>query len=455
MEKVSEKKFIETRARNLPIYKCLINEDWESAKLATVVVMRQHVTGNITFGFYLVDLLCLGVKDTGFKFNMPQFEVSEMFDSNTGFIKINYDLAHNIVFAALEFADRFEIPPHKDFKLTKFILQEDTDDVPLVDVATGDENGNPHLVVSSNGYENKYFINLEKYAADIYTWSNADEVDEEKEYGDDINDFKEDYENLSSFEIDTITPYDAIFINTDDLLDIEKVNKRGVLETMTLSIEIMRRLLCNIPKYKVLSEEEIIESPEFKLIQNASEDINGADGLISVNEFNKDDILLDEWQAIQNLENDLQMQAKSVFLEKNQKNIVALLLVYSSTLIVEEDMTEMKKNVCDKLIELTPVYPLATLLLAYQNTLTTTPDIKFSKILGSKDIQNAFPKIKIFGQDELGVYWLIKLNQSIKANKLADSIFYYRLSIQTTFEKNTIFLQTQLKYLDYLESIVK
>src|SRR5438309_465578 len=66
---LSPKKYIQTRARTLPIYKCFVNKDWRAIDIANVFVMRQHVNGHITAGVYLVDLLCLGIKDTFFFFN--------------------------------------------------------------------------------------------------------------------------------------------------------------------------------------------------------------------------------------------------------------------------------------------------------------------------------------------------------------------------------------------------
>ncbi|WP_153800722.1 hypothetical protein [Foetidibacter luteolus] len=65
-QKLSPKKYIETKARSLPIYRCYATQDWEATKMASVVVMRRHVNGNVTVGFYLVDLMCLGIKDTFF-----------------------------------------------------------------------------------------------------------------------------------------------------------------------------------------------------------------------------------------------------------------------------------------------------------------------------------------------------------------------------------------------------
>ncbi|MFQ5752622.1 MAG: hypothetical protein ACE5HI_11550, partial [bacterium] len=65
---LSPKQYIKTQARQLPIHECLITYDWEDSGMVDVLIARKHKNGKVTCGFYLVDLLCLGVKDTFFVF---------------------------------------------------------------------------------------------------------------------------------------------------------------------------------------------------------------------------------------------------------------------------------------------------------------------------------------------------------------------------------------------------
>ncbi len=67
--KLSPGKYIQTKARALPVHECLINPDWHSSGMATVLVSRQQPSGNILVGVYIVDVLCLGLKITYFYFN--------------------------------------------------------------------------------------------------------------------------------------------------------------------------------------------------------------------------------------------------------------------------------------------------------------------------------------------------------------------------------------------------
>lgn len=165
MQQLSPKKYIETKARTLPIHKCLVNKGWQDAGMATVVVMRQHVNGNVTGADFLVDLKCLGVKDVHWFFNENEKSMMEKF-SIGGFMQpADYATAHNIVYAGYEFAHEFGIQPHKDFAVARFILEEDTDDIPLIDIETGD-NGIPHLIEYQPGQYADALAKLKKNAGE-------------------------------------------------------------------------------------------------------------------------------------------------------------------------------------------------------------------------------------------------------------------------------------------------
>ncbi len=143
---LSPENYIRQKARTLPVYECIVNSDWEDSRLVQLSIARQHTNGNITVVFYLVDLLCLGIKDTHFMFNVSKSEYREQFEKHDGqmsFQPINYELAHNIVYAGLEFAEDYGIKPHKDFtSTTRFMLEEDTEDIDLIDIECG-RNGVP------------------------------------------------------------------------------------------------------------------------------------------------------------------------------------------------------------------------------------------------------------------------------------------------------------------------
>jgi len=148
--------YIRQKSRNLPIYKCWINSDWKEKKIANVLIGRKHVNGNLTVCVYLVDIACLGVKDTTCLFNNPLERCEEEIrNGSNNFIleEAPYELAHNIIYAALEYAEDLGFKPHRDFTtLTQFFLAEDTDDIPLIEVVCGGRNGRP--MYANTGHDN-------------------------------------------------------------------------------------------------------------------------------------------------------------------------------------------------------------------------------------------------------------------------------------------------------------
>jgi hypothetical protein len=160
---LSPEAYIRQRARSLPIFECYITKSWDEDKLATIVVSRKHTNGNITFAVYLTDLLCLGVKDSFYRFNETERkfrEIIENINDNHEMEKTEYPLAHNIILAANEFAEEFDLYPCKEFtKVTQYMLEEDTDDIELMEIECGME-GKPAVIFGMhNEVEGKRILN--------------------------------------------------------------------------------------------------------------------------------------------------------------------------------------------------------------------------------------------------------------------------------------------------------
>ncbi len=155
-QQLSPEKYIRQKARTLPVLECWVNEDWNQTKIANITVARKHSNGNISSASYLVDLYCLGVKDTGFQFNISPLDYEEFLEemhSAYEFIKIDYKLAHNIIFAGYEFALNIDINPHPEFsKTTMYFLEEDNDNVDLIDIECG-QNGKPMIIKNSDNFK--------------------------------------------------------------------------------------------------------------------------------------------------------------------------------------------------------------------------------------------------------------------------------------------------------------
>ena len=146
---MSPENYIRKRSRTLPIYKCWAMEGWEEIGKTHIIVSRKHVNGNISFCFYLVDIFCLGVKDTFFHFNTEETDLMDRISNENQeveFKEISYTLAHNIIFSAIEFAEEYGFQPQKDFtRTTRYFLEEDNERVEYMDIECG-RNGKPMYI---------------------------------------------------------------------------------------------------------------------------------------------------------------------------------------------------------------------------------------------------------------------------------------------------------------------
>ncbi|MCE5331824.1 MAG: hypothetical protein LLF95_06765 [Bacteroidales bacterium] len=165
---LSPENYIRQKARKLPIYECQINANWEKMGTAQIIISRIHANGNITMAMYMTDLLCLGVKDSLYMFNVPKEEYENMLDTlseTLDMIKTDYVLVHNIIFAANEYAAELGFKPHKDFiSITQYMLEEDTDDIELIEIECGRKE-KPLFIKTENTSEaeaNRVIKQLEK-----------------------------------------------------------------------------------------------------------------------------------------------------------------------------------------------------------------------------------------------------------------------------------------------------
>ena len=105
-------------AREYPILGCWVIEDWEDAGITPVIVARQQEPEKVLFASYLVDLYCLGVKDalakTDISLRAFQRDLPELCNGEPE--PCSVELAHEIIYGAIDYAARYGFQPHPDFK---------------------------------------------------------------------------------------------------------------------------------------------------------------------------------------------------------------------------------------------------------------------------------------------------------------------------------------------------
>lgn len=135
------------------------------------IVTRRHPKGTVTAGVYLIDTFCLGVKDSFYRFSIEDYELEQLIEAYGGveIEETDYAVVHNLIYGALEFAEEAGILPCKEFSLTQYILEEDTDAIPLMQFDYGKDG--KHLLVADNRSQLDFYLSkLRKNLGDDFSY---------------------------------------------------------------------------------------------------------------------------------------------------------------------------------------------------------------------------------------------------------------------------------------------
>lgn len=129
-----------------PLKNCLINKERENG-LAHISIIRKMSPKTYIIGAYLVDLYCLGLKDTFAHQNLVKQQVDMYLRKSyyNELEEIPIELARQIVYGGIDYAKELGFSPHKDFRMTKSILGERVPEEETYDVEFG-YKGKPYYI---------------------------------------------------------------------------------------------------------------------------------------------------------------------------------------------------------------------------------------------------------------------------------------------------------------------
>lgn len=106
------------------IFQCLVNTDWQEQGLASIFVLRQLPNQKFILGSYLVDVLCLGLKDTFCNANLSAQAVQGMLATVPMQMEaIEYEDARGIILGGIEFARNLGFGPNPDWKDSQHMVE--------------------------------------------------------------------------------------------------------------------------------------------------------------------------------------------------------------------------------------------------------------------------------------------------------------------------------------------
>lgn len=196
-QQISPERYMREKVRQLPIGKCHITpSDWKESGMANIIITRLRPNGNLVMVIFLVDTFCLGVKNATYHTNITHEDYEEYlnhFKRESEVDEISYNEAHNIIYGAMAFAEEGGIKPSKNFMPAGYILEEDTDDVPLIEYEFG-KNGKHFLIVNEDRAEMPYYHTLKRNLGDDFEFVMPYGEDEDEDENDKLS------ELLSTFE---------------------------------------------------------------------------------------------------------------------------------------------------------------------------------------------------------------------------------------------------------------
>ena len=198
---LSDKEFIRQKARNLPIEICYVSSDMEQRGGGCVMVVRRHPNDKYTIGVYLLDIFCLGVKDSFYKVRLDKFEYDDFMECmKSEFPKeVSYTEAHNWIYGAIAFAEEAGIAPDKSFNLSQYILEEDTEDIPLIEYEFG-KDGKHFLMARDYLDLSRYLPTMRKNLGTAFDYVIVEDYrDEEEDYYDEEEDEIDEEDSLKRF----------------------------------------------------------------------------------------------------------------------------------------------------------------------------------------------------------------------------------------------------------------
>lgn len=217
LKPISLKNYIIDRARKLPIYKCWSIGDNVSG-IKQIIVTRQKTGGKLVVGFFLIDLFCLGLKDTFYREFDDEEELEDMV-----FSKLPYEIneqeidptyAQNLVYGAIEYAENLGFSPHKEFKVSEYIL-DDIEELEYIEIEFG-KDGKPFYLPGENDNIVKNLMILDaNVGKGNYNYANAFDYDDD----DDDDDFEEEMEELDYLQSLNEEGLQEKFIETMALID--------------------------------------------------------------------------------------------------------------------------------------------------------------------------------------------------------------------------------------------
>jgi len=182
-----------------------------------IIVARQKTGGKLVVGFFLIDLFCLGLKDTFYREFDDEEELEDMIFSELPYEineqEIDSTYAQNLVYGAIEYAEDLGFSPHKEFKVSEYIL-DDVEELEYIEIEFGKDGKPFYLPGDTDNIAKNLMILDANVGKGNYNYANAFDYDDDDD--DDDDDETEELDYLQSLDEEELQEK---FIETMALID--------------------------------------------------------------------------------------------------------------------------------------------------------------------------------------------------------------------------------------------
>ena len=129
------------RAAQAPIQHCLLTESLFETGMGTLILARGATPHHLTFGSFLLDVFCLGIKDVMFEsLESDEFAIYvEATDAGSPLVSIYPSDARKLLRGLAAWSQSIGFPPHRDFAAVERIFGDVSADASEVDFPFGHE----------------------------------------------------------------------------------------------------------------------------------------------------------------------------------------------------------------------------------------------------------------------------------------------------------------------------
>lgn len=114
-------------ATQYPLYKCIVQKDWQEFGLAHVIIIRKVDNERYFAAMYLIDTWYLGVKDTYLKTFLSNRDFDQyciqLSNAPHLFIEFPYEDARSLILGSLAYAMHNGIAPAPDWEFAKYLIE--------------------------------------------------------------------------------------------------------------------------------------------------------------------------------------------------------------------------------------------------------------------------------------------------------------------------------------------